>query len=76
MDMLRENKYYMRYSEGLDTTGVSDLASGWGYEETRTNQSPASSEHTQSSTFRLVAEASLLRLTGRYHIHLFGFLFI
>ena len=28
----------MRYSEGLDTTGVSDLASGWGYEETRTNQ--------------------------------------
>ena len=28
----------MRYSEGLDTTGVSDLASGWGYEETRTDQ--------------------------------------
>ena len=28
----------MLYSEGLDTTGFSDLASGWGYEETRTNQ--------------------------------------
>ena len=62
----------MRYSEGLDTTGVSDLASGWGYEETRANQgtriiyitdnpgAPASSEHAQSSTFRLLAEASLL----------------
>ena len=28
----------MRYSEGLDTTGVSDLALGWGHDGTRPNQ--------------------------------------
>ena len=38
MDMLRETNDYMRYSEGMDMPGVSDLASAWGYEATRTNQ--------------------------------------
>ena len=38
MDMQRENDYYMRYSKGLDTTGVSDQALARGHEATRTNQ--------------------------------------
>ena len=34
----RTCNYYMRYSKGLDTIGVSDEASGWGHEGTGTNQ--------------------------------------
>ena len=67
MDMKQETNYYMRYSlrwlvfiylsysERLDTTGVSDLASVQGHEGTRTNQGSCiiyitSSEHAQSMT--------------------------
>ena len=32
---------------------------------------PALSEHAQTTTFGLLAEASLFRLTGWFHIHLF-----
>ena len=66
----------MRYSEGLDMPGVSDLVSARGYEGTMTNkgshivEKPAR-KHAQSTTFRLFVEASLFRLTGWFHIHLF-----
>ena len=36
-DLAEETNYYMRYSEGPDTTGVSDLAS-WGHEEQGPNR--------------------------------------
>ena len=73
----------MRYSEGMDTTGVSDLASA-GLEGTRTNQGShiiyitgetcalASSEHT---SFGILVKASLLMLTCWFHIHLFLFIY-
>ena len=64
----------MHHSEGLDTTGASDLASPQGHKGIRTNQgssiayimnretcAPTSSEHAQSTTFRLLVEASLTR---------------
>ena len=41
MDMQRENNYYMSWSEWLDTTGVSDLASARGHEGTMTNSMKA-----------------------------------
>ena len=72
----------MRYSKGLDTTGVSDLItsvrsrgnneSGLSYHlHHRETCAPASSEHVHSTTFRLLVEASLFRLTDLFHIHLF-----
>ena len=73
----------MRYSEGLDTTGVSDLAisvrsrgnkdqSGLSYHlHYRETCAPPLSEHVQSTTFGLLLEASLYRLTGWLHINLF-----
>ena len=77
MDLQRETTYYVRYRKGLDSTGVSYLVSTWGHEGTRTNQDSRiiyiteKPEHAQSTTFGLVVEASLLRLTGWFHIHLF-----
>ena len=35
---------------------------------------PASSEHVQSTTFALLIEASLFKLTGWFHIHFFLFI--
>ena len=72
----------MRYhGEGLDTVGVSDLASTYSHEQTRTNQgfyretcAPASFENAQITTFGLLVEAGLFRLTGWFHIHLFLFI--
>ena len=72
----------MRYGEGLDMPGVSDLASTWGHEGTRTDQGypiiyiteKPDRLHAQSTTYGLFVDASLLRLTGRFHIHLFLFL--
>ena len=77
----------MRYSEGLDTTGVSDLAisvrsrgnkdqSGLSYHLHHSGETcaPASSEHAQSTTFGPLVEASLFKLTGWFHIHLFIYL--
>ena len=72
----------MRYSEGLDTTGVSDLASAKVTREQgpiralvsfspREPCAPALPEHAQSTTFVLLVEASPFRLTGWIHIHLF-----
>ena len=78
--------YYMCYREGLDTTGVSDLAisarargnkdeSGLSYHlHYRETCAPASSELAQSTTFGLLVEASLFSLTGWFHIHLFLFI--
>ena len=34
----RDQSLYMRYNEGLDMPGVSDLASVWGHKGTRTHQ--------------------------------------
>ena len=74
----------MCYSEGLDICqGVSDLALARDHEGTRFNQGSRivyitekhTKKHAQSTTFRLLVEASLFRLTGSFHIHLF-FLFI
>ena len=72
----------MRFSEWLDTTGVSDLAiivrsrgnkdqSELSYHlHNRETCAPASSEYVQSITLVLLVEASLLMLTGWFHIHL------
>ena len=77
----------MCFNGGLDTTGVSDLPSAHGHKETRTNQGsriiyitdkPVPQHplrNVQRTTFGLLVKASLLRLTGWFHIHLF-FLFI
>ena len=72
----------MRYSEGLDMPGVSDLASAWGHEGTRTNQDSRIiyikekhvQNHAQSTAFGLFIEVSLFRLTRWFHIHLFLFI--
>ena len=64
---------------GMDMPGVSDLASGWGHEGTRTNQGSYIIEITekpdrqrvQRTNFGLLVGASLFRLTGWFHIHLF-----
>ena len=69
----------MRYSEGLDMPGVSDLASAWCHKGTRTNQGSsifyikkkAVRQHAQNTTFGLFVEASLFRLTSWFHIHFF-----
>ena len=64
----------MRYSEGLDMPGVSDLASAWG--QVNKDQSGLSYhlQYAQSTTFGLFLEASLFRLTGWFNIHLFLFI--
>ena len=36
---------------------------------------PASSVHAQCTTFELLVEASLFRMTGWFHIHLFFYLY-
>ena len=72
----------MRYSEGLDIPGVSDLAPACGHEGTRTNQGSCIiyitekpvQQHEQSTTFGLFVEASLFWLTDWFHIHLFLFI--
>ena len=69
----------MHYSEGLDTTGVSDLASARGHEGKRTNQGShliyitekPVHQHAQNTTFGLFATASLFRFTGWFYTHLF-----
>ena len=58
---------------------VSDLASAGLQEGTRTNQGSCIVyipkkpvlQHAQNKTFGQLAEASLFRLTGWFHIHLF-----
>ena len=75
----------MRYSEGLDTTVISDLANrevtreqgpiralvSFTLQRNGETCAPVSSEHAQSTTFRLLVEASLFRFTGWFHIHFF-----
>ena len=79
MDMIESN-YYMRHCEGLDMPGVSDLASARGHEGTRTNQGSSivyiTGQHEHSPTYWLLVEASLIRLTRWFHIHLFLLIFI
>ena len=63
----------------VDMPEVSDLASAWGPEGTRTNQGPCiiyimekpARPHAQKATFVLFAAA---RLTGWFHIRLFLFI--
>ena len=82
MDMYRKTNYNMRYSEGLDMPGVSDLTSAWDPEGTRTNQASRVVKSTknpvlqyaQSATFVLFVEASLFSKSGWFHIHLFLFI--
>ena len=76
----------MSCSEGLDMTGVSDLAisvrsrgnkdqSGLSYQlHYRETCVQASSEHAQSITFGLLVEARLFMLTDWFYIHLFIYL--
>ena len=63
----------MRYSEGLDTTGVPDLASAQGLQGNKDQSgltyhlhyretcAPASSEHAQTLTFGLLVAVQILR---------------
>ena len=71
----------MGYSEGLDMPGVPDMTSAGGHVGTRTNQGSRIiyitekpvHQHAQSTTFELIFEASLFRVTGWFNVHLFLF---
>ena len=64
--------YYMRLSEDLAIPGASNLANEASHIFYITEK--LAHQHVQDATFGLFTAASLFKLTGWFHIHLFVFI--